>query len=252
MRYLAILILITTVDIFAQPLKELYPTLGDLVDKSPEKEVEFNRQKQECETVWGRSFSALTDEEKKILKRCNEEFDGIENYYEILGAGCSWYCGGGLDTLTASSDLRSQGENTYLAKNAHDLNYKTAWVEGIPGYGIGQYLIYHFPPENPRITKIIVVNGYVKSDKAWRENSRVKKLKVYLDNKPFAILNLQDVKNEQMFTVDPIGYSDRADFKLLKTKPWWTMKFEIMDVYRGDKHDDTAITEVYFDGIDVH
>ena len=39
------------------------------------------------------------------------------------------------------------------------------------------------------------------------------------------------------------------------------MKFEIVDVYKGDKYDDTAITEIYddtaiteiyFDGIDVH
>lgn len=30
------------------------------------------------------------------------------------------------------------------------------------------------------------------------------------------------------------------------------MKFEIMEVYKGDKNEDTAITEIYFDGIDVH
>jgi len=34
--------------------------------------------------------------------------------------------------------------------------------------------------------------------------------------------------------------------------PWWTMKFEIIEVYKGTKYDDTAITEIYFDGIDVH
>lgn len=30
------------------------------------------------------------------------------------------------------------------------------------------------------------------------------------------------------------------------------MKFKILDVYKGDKYDGTAITEIYFDGIDVH
>jgi hypothetical protein len=25
-----------------------------------------------------------------------------------------------------------------------------------------------------------------------------------------------------------------------------------LEVYKGDKYDDTAITEIYFDGIDVH
>ncbi|MCR5456138.1 MAG: hypothetical protein K6F33_14235, partial [Bacteroidales bacterium] len=31
----------------------------------------------------------------------------------------------------------------------------------------------------------------------------------------------------------------------------WTMRFEIVDVYKGDKWDDTAISEIYFDGLDV-
>jgi len=30
------------------------------------------------------------------------------------------------------------------------------------------------------------------------------------------------------------------------------MKFEILEVFKGDKYDDTAISEIYFDGIDVH
>jgi len=30
------------------------------------------------------------------------------------------------------------------------------------------------------------------------------------------------------------------------------MKFEILEVYTGEKYADTAISEIYFDGIDVH
>jgi hypothetical protein len=252
MKYLPIILLVASLKASGQTAKDMYPTLGYLVDKSPEKEIKFNQQKKKCDEVWGIPFDKLSADDQKVLKYCNEEFDGVENYYEILGPGCSWYCGGGQDTLTASSVLKSQGENNYAARNAHDLNYKTAWVEGVSGYGIGEYLVYHFPPENPRITEIKVVNGYVKSDKSWRENSRVKKLKLYIDDKPFAILNLQDTKNEQIFGFSPIGNGDRDDFKKLKVGPWWTMKFEIMDVYKGDKYDDTVITEIYFDGIDVH
>lgn len=75
---------------------------------------------------------------------------------------------------------------------------------------------------------------------------------MYIDNKPIAILKLQDVKNEQSFTVDPIGYSDRTDYEQLLKKPWFTIKFEILEVYPGSKYQDSAITEIYFDGIDVH
>ncbi|WP_449508538.1 hypothetical protein [Dawidia soli] len=30
------------------------------------------------------------------------------------------------------------------------------------------------------------------------------------------------------------------------------MKFEILEVYEGAKYDDTVISEIFFDGIDVH
>lgn len=227
--------------------------MGHLVDKSPEGETEFYNNQKECLGLWAKQNTGnkLTDEEKKKLnKNCME--DGPEDYYEIIGVGCSWYCGGGQDTQTASSELNSLKEINYSASNAHDLNYKTAWVEGVPGYGIGEFLTYHFPPENPRITKVIVVNGYVKSKKTWTENSRVKTLKMYLNDKPFAILNLEDTRQEQEFKFEPIGNGDRSDWKKLKSLPAWTIKFEIMDIYKGDKFDDTAITEIYFDGIDVH
>lgn len=174
------------------------------------------------------------------------------DYFDILDAGCSWYCGGGPKKVTASSFLKAQGSIGYEPQNAHDLNYGNAWVEGVKGYGVGEYLLYHFDGSAPRINKIIVVNGYVKSKKAWESNSRVKKIKMYIDDKPYAVLNLNDVRGEQHFSVELIGNGDRGDRKALNSKPDWAIKFEIADVYKGSKFDDTVISEIYFDGIDVH
>jgi hypothetical protein len=250
---LTLLILVVSIGATAQTIKNLRPTLGLQVDKSPEGEIEFYNDKKRCAELWKKEIagSELTAAEKKKLQENCGEADP-EEYYDILGSACSWYCGGGLDTQSASSELTSYKDINYSASNAHDLSYKTAWVEGVPGYGIGQFLTYSFPPENPRITKIIIVNGYVKSTKSWSENSRVKTLKMYLNDKPFAILNLADSRQEQEFTFDPIGNGDREDGTKLRSLKPWTMKFEIVDVYKGDKYDDTAITEIYFDGIDVH
>ncbi|UII33852.1 hypothetical protein LVD17_08495 [Fulvivirga ulvae] len=175
-----------------------------------------------------------------------------ENVWDIIGGGCSWYCGGGPRSVSASSHLTSQGENHYLPKNAHDLNYKNAWIEGVDGYGIGEYLIYEFAPESPRITEIIITNGYVKSLSTWTTNSRVKKLRVYYNDKPIADLNLKDIGEDQHFKFKPISYEDRSDTEILKLKELWKLKFEILEVYKGKKYDDTAIAEIYFDGIDVH
>lgn len=253
MRLIFLILILFSIETFGQSVKGLKPTLGRLVDKSPEGEIEFYKNQKECYNLWTKrdNGNKLTDEEEKLLeKNCME--DEPEGYYEILGGGCSWYCGAGQDTQTASSELKSLKEINYSASNAHDLNYKTAWVEGVPGYGIREFLTYHFPPENPRITKVIIVNGYVKSKKAWTENSRVKTLKMYLNDKPFAILNLEDSRQEQEFKFEPIGNGDRGDWEKLKSLPTWTIKFEIIDVYKGDKFDDTAITEIYFDGTDIH
>jgi hypothetical protein len=170
-------------------------------------------------------------------------FDEMFGYWDLVSAGCSWYCGGSVLNITASSALKPYSQTlTYGAENIHDLSSQTAWV--VANYGIGEYVTYTFEPNCPRITKVIVVNGYVKSEKAWRENSRVKKLKMYINGKSTAILNLADNRNEQIFEFPPIGRFDATNN--------WTLKFEILEVYKGEKYEDTAITEIFFDGIDVH
>ena len=196
-----------------------------------------------------RSYEQATTTELKILQNCEET---KEFPWEVIGGGCNWYCGGFVDSIYSSSNLPSQGKYNYEPNNLHDWDYRTPWVEGVEGYGIGEYISYEFAASNPRITKIIIVNGFTLNEDSWFENSRVKKLKVYLDNKEFAILELKDTKNDQVFTFNPIGLRGSEDYETLKTMPNWTLKFEIMEVYEGDLYEDTAITEIYFDGIDVH
>ncbi len=239
---------------FGQTPPDKYPTLKYLVDKSPEGEKEFIREQQKCEAVWAKvksreDYNKLSKTDKDIYDNCDET---TLSYWDVFSGGCSWYCGGGMDTLSASSELKPSANHDYSAKNIHDLNYETAWVEGAPGDGIGESITYHFPPQNPRITEIIVVNGYVKSPKAWKENSRVKTLRMHVNGEPFALLHLADSKQEQHFTFEPLGYGERDNYEELQNKPWWTITFEIQEVYKGDKYSDTAITEIYFDGIDVH
>lgn len=239
----------------AQTVKEMKPEKGAMIDRSVQGEVLWNQQQRSCEALFKKAadmggYERLSAADRKRYDQCSE--NEMKGYWDAVGDGCSWYCGGGPDSVYASSSLKSMSGISYKAENAHDLSYKTAWVEGANGPGTGEYLVYRFSAQAPRITKVIVVNGYVKSEKAWRENGRVKKLKMYLNNKPFAILNLEDNRNEQVFQFEPIGNNDREDWEALATKPAWTLKFEIMEVYKGEKFEETAISEIYFDGIDVH
>lgn len=255
MRIVVVIIgLALTMALHGQAVREMTPTLGFLVDKSPEGELAFLGKKEGCEqfmdTLRDRlPGGKLTPEERQMLDDCD---GGMEDYWAIIGQECSWYCGGGMDRLAASSELAPAGGLDFRAGNAHDLSYGTAWIEGVPGHGIGESVTYHFPPVNPRITKIIVVNGLVWSEREWRENSRVKKLNMYLNDELYAVLLLEDTRREQAFTFEPLGHGDRDNWKELEKMPWWTIKFEIAEVYEGEKYDHTAIAEIYFDGIDVH
>ena len=164
-------------------------------------------------------------------------------YEDLYSARCSWYCGGDVKSVTASSCLPPIQSFSYEGKNAHDFSHESVWAT--KGKGIGESLTYTFEGKCPRITTVKILNGHVKTQKAWRANSRVKKLRMYYNGKPYAILNLQDSRTLQCFDVGTLGYNDIE-------KPDWTLKFEILEVYPGATYDDTVIAELYFDGIDVH
>ncbi len=184
----------------------------------------------------------------ELAEKGEIDYDSIYNvgvYGSLYYEGCSWYCGGVVDTLTASGCLRPQGSFTYGAMNAHDFNHESVWATD--GNGIGQYLTFTFAGNNPRITSVAILNGHVKSEKAWRDNSRVKTLLMYYNDKPYRLLELEDSRSLQYFDVDTVGYGPDVE-----NAPKWTLKFEIKEVYPGAKYEDGVIADFIFDGIDVH
>ena len=172
-----------------------------------------------------------------------DKYGDLTVYEDLYTEWCSWYCGGEVKSVTATSCLKPIKSFNYEGDNAHDFDHESVWATN--GKGIGESLTYTFEGKCPRITTVKILNGHVKSGTAWSANSRVKKLRMYYNGKPYAILALQDSRTLQCFDVGTLGFHDAA-------KPNWTLKFEILEVYPGSKHDDTVIAELYFDGIDVH
>lgn len=122
----------------------------------------------------------------------NEEQSTKGDHLDIKTWGCSWYCGGFPDSIIASSALQPSKKLDYRASNAHDFSLRTAWVAGGIPNGIGESITYRFPEKTPTITTVIIFNGYMKSNSAWRDNARVRQLKMYVNDKPYAMLNLKD------------------------------------------------------------
>ena len=234
MKYLLILALLYGGTAQSQ-IKNFYPKKVVKPDLSAKREKDINRQN---ELLQKKTPTASEQKELNILLEKYGEV--VENAWDIIDGGCSWYCGGGNYKIKASSSLN----DSYKAKFANDLSYKTAWVEGKKDEGIGEYLEYYFKNDSPRITEIIISNGYMKSEETWKNNNRVKKLKLYVNGVPLGVLNLKDSRTDQYFSVGTLGHNKNGTDLILK--------FEILEIYKGSKYNDTAITEIYFDGIDVH
>ena len=185
-----------------------------------------------------RDYSKLTDDEKKTLSYCNKARKTIWNIQGRRKVACRWYCMGEAKKVIASSFLKSANKDKlYQAENIHDFNYKTVWIEGKKG--IGEYIEYHFVANSPRINKITVVNGYVETKEKYKNNSRAKKILLYVNNKAYAILNLEDTISEQVFSLNLLGKP--------QSNLDWVLKFEILEVYKGLKHKNVVISEIYFD-----
>lgn len=221
----------------AEPVRTLSPKLGEKSQKDIQRQIELYN-KEELTKQEQIEFDFL------VKKYGNKRGEDMKEAWEAVNISCSWYCGGGSYKVFASSELKSQGKNSYTAKSANDFSYKTAWVEAKEDAGIGEYIEYSFKNLSPRITYIIISNGYMKSDLAWKNNNRVKLLKLHVNGTAHALLKLTDTKTDQEFKVGTLGRNPNGKDLVLR--------FEIVEVYRGDKYNDTAITEIYFDGIDVH
>jgi hypothetical protein len=200
-------------------------------------------------------------QEVKIIEATQNkdtEFFEYEDYDEnerpigelVFLKGCSWYCGGSVKSIKASSELEKSNDINYSPQNAHDFNKNTAWIEGKPDYGIGEYIEYTFYFSSKDgyngklgINKLLIANGYKKSIETWQNNSRIKQLKLFLNDKPYAVLNLLDSFEIQTIDIGEITFPLNKETKL---------KFEIAQVYEGSKYKDTALSLLMFDGFGVH
>ena len=191
----------------------------------------FNLQSQPLQYL-----KAIVSKTDSINKYNDENFgEGDDGIYNIVEP-----------TVISSSNFKEKGI-VFKAQNIHDFNLKTAWIEGKKGYGIGEYIEFTFDlstiqkkGENAfSINSFFIINGYRKSLKIWRENSRVKKLKMYIDNVPFAFVLLKDTYKFQFVHFKDFWIKYGAKKKI---------KFEIVEIFPGEKYKETALSEIEFSG----
>lgn len=171
-------------------------------------------------------YKEILTQEATIIEELDNEGPGITNFD----------CPHGV-SVTASSELTSQGSNNYRPKNILDTDDKTAWSEGVKGSGIGEWIEFTIK-ENYRIgDSYQIKTGYTKDPTSWVNNNRVKKLKCVVNGKAIGFIILNDSDQYQMFNITPVWFKNKIEFKKGDK-----IRFVIEEVYKGKKFDDTLIS----------
>jgi hypothetical protein len=134
-------------------------------------------------------------------------------------------------TASASSVRLAVQTNTYYPSNAIDGKRATAWIEGVDGPGIGEWIQFDFDREI-RVHRILIQPGYFKSPAIWSQNNRLATVTAQFSDGSSRQLNF-----------DNIMQSQKADVGSIKTR--W-VRLVIESVYYGSDPD-TAISEVAFE-----
>jgi len=134
-------------------------------------------------------------------------------------------------TASASSVRLAVQANTYYAANAMDGKRSTAWIEGVDGPGLGEWIRFDFDREI-NLHRILFLPGYFKSPSVFAQNNRLATVTAQFSDGSSRDLNFSDQMQSQ-----------KIDLGAVKTR--W-VKLVIKSVYYGSDPD-TALSEVAFE-----
>lgn len=139
-----------------------------------------------------------------------------------------------IKKMRASSELVEEsnlGTFYHLVDNLFDGSNQTAWVEDIPGNGMGEWVEFDFN-DAYTLSGVEITNGYQKSETTYLNNGRVEWLK----------FTFSDGSSYETFLDDAYGTSQRVDFPTPVDTT--SLRIEIISVYPGALYQDTCITEI--------
>ena len=140
---------------------------------------------------------------------------------------------GSLNITATSSSTRSPLKAfSYAAANALDNSLLTAWIEGVPGPGKGEWIRCDFDRE-VKLNSVVVTPGYFKTAALWRQNNRLAAATLYFSDGSARGFTFPDLM--QMQTLDVGGVRTRY------------VRLVIMDYYAGSvDSEDTPMSEMSF------
>lgn len=134
--------------------------------------------------------------------------------------------------VSASSSLKD-----YEPELTIDGKLDTAWLEGVRGNGIGEWLMYSAESEQT-VSSITIYNGYLKNDKVYANNGRIKKFSIEFSDGEIITEDIPKAK----YSEAEKGYTITFD----SPKVTSSIRLTILDAYQGAYYTDTGISGIAF------
>ncbi|MFA9371791.1 MAG: hypothetical protein ACERIH_08785 [Labilibaculum antarcticum] len=220
-----------------QELKQIVAELGNSYEYSVEEQKNWEKALKLLNQIndFTIDYETLSAENKSLIDQLEIGEGPVAEW------GDTWNSVAYPYKIEVSSELKTNSSSNYKSLNLKDNNLLTAWVPNCEKLGVGEKVTFYFRKNNPRVNTINVFNGYLKNKKLWTQNSRVKTMKMFVNEKEYATLKFKDQPACQVFKFESLQTKDRD---LIIT-------LEILEIYPGSKWNDVAISEITFDGLDV-
>ncbi len=158
--------------------------------------------------------------------------------------------------IMAEPNASSTLKGNYRAKNLMDGDPDTAWCEGKPGHGIGEWVEFYIPKDAKqyvtcRYYGVALTQGYLKQQTTFENNGRLKEVRLTEcgEEEPFATAHFNDTQRHDL-AVDVIKIQNYQNPQVLRfmnkirdDQPV-CLRLTIDKVYKGKKFEDTCISEV--------
>lgn len=162
-----------------------------------------------------------------------------EPVVEELMGGCSLRC-----AFVWSVEVQVPGRKPTAMKLLHDERAGTAWVAAEGSSGVGVKFKFVLPkklhPEidgNTPLYGLDIINGRCQPEEQWKSYGRVKRARLYYNDKPFRDLVFADSRRWQ-----------RVLFPDIYVRSGDSMVLELLEIYPGQKGAGAAITEFVLQG----
>lgn len=158
-----------------------------------------------------------------------------------------------LEEISVSSELPDNDDYDYDKWNLFGGNRTSAWAEGAPGDGTGEWIEIDLP-ENFDLGCIGIINGYQRSRETYEANGRVAQVLctiTFADGEVYEKV-IDIVKDSEDLSWDSIATDPCSGFDIIWTSGFHgspyrvteSVRLEILSTYPGNIYNDLCISEL--------